>query len=344
MKRNLALIFLIFLCIKTYSNDSLLIEERFNSLNRHFELETKTLENQITEIRRDQLNYQIEKDLIRETYKANFDRINLAITFILGIFGILGFLGIRDINSIKKQFSSELDNLSNLRNTFQTKISELDAAKEKYDKVLADITQTNIDQNKKLQVIEIKEKINKCLRENEFTRAFEYCIVALELAPNDSFLLRTKAVIYNRLGKFDEQKKTLLLLKEMKLDDSSNNLDLIEAHIFNCEVETAKNLIKEHEQEIQKKSDGKLYTFLHVLISYIEEDKEKLKAKILKEIEKYDIESKSSKINGWSVTEALYFVVYSKIDNKQDIVKNYLWFMEGQITGKEAIERINKIE
>ena len=178
-----------------FSKNSPQIENSLNALKEQTEFKDKNLEYQISEIRRDQLNYQIEKDLIRETYKANYDRINLLITFVLGLIGILGFLGIRDINSIKKQFTSELDNLSNLRNNFQTKIKELDQTKAKYDSSIAEITQTNIEQNKKLQVIEIKEKINKCLREKEITRAFEYCVVALELSPNDTNLLRTKAII-----------------------------------------------------------------------------------------------------------------------------------------------------
>jgi len=49
------------------------------------------LEKQIQEIRRDQLNYKIEKDILKEVYSSNIATINLVITLILAVFGIIGF-------------------------------------------------------------------------------------------------------------------------------------------------------------------------------------------------------------------------------------------------------------
>ena len=53
-------------------------------------------------------NYKLEKDLLKETYSNNYERINIVITIILGVIGILGYLGIRDISSIKKEYEKEL--------------------------------------------------------------------------------------------------------------------------------------------------------------------------------------------------------------------------------------------
>ena len=39
-----------------------------------------TLENKVDEIKRDQLNYRIEKDLLKETYTTNYNSINSVIS------------------------------------------------------------------------------------------------------------------------------------------------------------------------------------------------------------------------------------------------------------------------
>lgn len=71
--------------------------------------ELNKLKNEITEIRRDQLNYKIEKELMKEIYQSNFKTINILITSVLGLFGFLGFFGLRDISSLQKKYQDELD-------------------------------------------------------------------------------------------------------------------------------------------------------------------------------------------------------------------------------------------
>ena len=84
------------------------------------ERELYDLENKVKIIDTNQLNYKIEKDLLKETYSNNYEQINLIITIVLGIIALLGFLGLRDISSIKKNFNSELkileSKLNNLKN------------------------------------------------------------------------------------------------------------------------------------------------------------------------------------------------------------------------------------
>ena len=71
---------------------SLNAQKADSSANEKLENELKKLSDQVTEVRRDQLNYQIEKDLLKETYSSNMDTINIVIAIILAIFGIIGFL------------------------------------------------------------------------------------------------------------------------------------------------------------------------------------------------------------------------------------------------------------
>jgi len=46
-------------------------------------IEVQKLKDSVSEIRRDQLNYKIEKDLLKETFSSNYQTINIVLAIIL---------------------------------------------------------------------------------------------------------------------------------------------------------------------------------------------------------------------------------------------------------------------
>ena len=80
--KNTLLIFLnVFITYNIYAKDSLNIVEQ-----NQYQIEI--LQNDVKEIRRDQLNYKIEKELLKETYSSNYTTVQIFISLILGIFAI----------------------------------------------------------------------------------------------------------------------------------------------------------------------------------------------------------------------------------------------------------------
>ncbi len=49
----------------------------------------RKIEDQLSEVRRDQLNYKIEKDLLKEAYSSNLQIVNAVIAIALGVFAVL---------------------------------------------------------------------------------------------------------------------------------------------------------------------------------------------------------------------------------------------------------------
>ena len=89
--------------------DRLLLSENKDSLQIiNLKNQVTQLENSVSEIRRDELNYKLEKDLLKETYSNNYERISLIITIVLGIIGLFGYSGLKDINSIRKEYTTAL--------------------------------------------------------------------------------------------------------------------------------------------------------------------------------------------------------------------------------------------
>lgn len=111
------------------------------------------LESNLKSVEKNQLNYKIEKDLLKETYSNNFERVNTVITIILGIVGLFGFFGIRDIGSIKKQYLTELEKLKTLQNDFTLKAAEFENEKVKFDSEINKIVLENQQQNSKIKLL-----------------------------------------------------------------------------------------------------------------------------------------------------------------------------------------------
>ena len=62
--------------------------------------ELNRLNDALAEVRRDQLNYKIERDLLKNAYTSSFQTINLVLTMILGAFAVLGYLGLRGLGTL----------------------------------------------------------------------------------------------------------------------------------------------------------------------------------------------------------------------------------------------------
>ena len=97
-----------------------------NVVLQKIELSLQKAETEISYIKTNQLNYQIEKNLLKEAYSSNLETLNIILAIILGaltIIGfIIGFIGFKDIREIKENFKIELNNLQELHKQFESKI------------------------------------------------------------------------------------------------------------------------------------------------------------------------------------------------------------------------------
>lgn len=197
--------FLIFLC----SNSVIAEDENINDVKTFYKLvpvdefsfhlddkeRIDLLENRLSEVRRDQLNYKIENDLIKDIYKINYERINIFITLILGIIAILGYLGIKDIGVIKREYTEELDNIKIIKDQFEIKTNEFDDKKMKIEDEIKSILKENQLQNEKIKFIELKEKMRSLFKDRMLTPALEFSNAALEINPTDQICLNMKGSI-----------------------------------------------------------------------------------------------------------------------------------------------------
>jgi tetratricopeptide (TPR) repeat protein len=335
MKYKLIL-FLLFLCGNIKAQNSI------DSLKMiQLELKYQILEDRFKEVKRDQLNYSIEKDIYKEVYKNNFERINITITFVLGLFGVLGFIGIRNISTIKKDYSNELQSLKELRQNFEIKIHDFSKLKENYDNEIKIITETNITQNNKIQLLELKEKIKKKIKNDELTMALETSLVALEIAPKDISLLKDIGKIYCRQGEYKDSIRILKKVNEIDPENSSI-ADLIEIYYFNNQIETAKKIMKENTDWVSEEKKENIIKFFNVIDIYHNKSIEDLKNIITAQIDVTDLSSEVNRFS-WDFEDIHHFHKNVKYPEKENMLIRYIWYLKGDYSGQLVLDEINNV-
>lgn len=329
-KLNTLIIILLFFGIKSslagINQDSLKIKE--------IESQVRLLDNEVKMVQKNQLNYKIEKDLLKETYSNNYERINLIITMILGIIGVFGFLGIRDINTVKKEYRSELSKLKSLQSNFESKSDEFNLERDKIDSEIKEILFENKEQNRKIKFIELKNKIESLIAENKFYDSLDFIGVALELFPKDKLVLRYKARVLCRLNKLGDSLTIHKKIHALYPDDKGVALDLIESMIFAKDFEKSDALIKEYSTEYNERSNGRLAKVLNLFKLYHLREDDTIIKEIKSLIDFDDLDSVSKRIPDWDLEESKFVAVHLKDSLQKEQLQNVIWYMDGQINGR----------
>lgn len=336
MKKHLLFVVFIlsfFFSFATPNKDSINLKILENKLEQ--------LENQLKEVRRDELNYQIERDLLKETYGNNYGSISLIITIVLGIIGLLGFLGIRDIGTIKKEFEIELRDLKEIKGQFSTKVTELDSNKKKIDDDLKQIIKENEEQSKKIKFIELKERCTTFLSENKLLQALEFANAALAITPDDAAVLNIKGRILCRQNQISPALQAYEKALEADPKDSATLLNSAECYYFAKEIDKAKKIIKENRSLFENKENGNLLLLFDIFDIYYSNDNERLLTKVKSLIDIKDLKSFKKLMDGWDLQEALYFVAYQPDSGIKEILRNLLWYLDGQLTGETICQVLN---
>jgi tetratricopeptide (TPR) repeat protein len=336
MKKTLIILgILLFSFVGNSTNYNLKNKDSIDISRKLYELEHK-----VQIIDNNQLNYKIEKDILKETYKNNYEQLNLIITIVLGIIGILGYLGIKDINSIKKEYLLELESLKDVQRNFVTKSNEFDNEKEKFDNEISEIIKQNEIQNRKIKIIELKEKTNNLMKERKLNDALSFINVTLDLSPKDIQVLNNKGRVLCRLNQLDESIKSFEKALEYNPKDESTLINLVECLFFANKIEKAKKLISSNQDLILKQAEGQLENFLELFELFHSGNKDKLIERSKLFIDFDDLKTSKKRIVNWDLEEAKYVAAHQEKSELRLILQNTLWFIEGTMNGEEFCKRI----
>ncbi len=326
--KQIILILLLIWAGKALSHDT--------SSNQIIENKIKLIENQIDLLKSNQINYKIEKDLIKNTYSNNYNTISLILTGVVALFGFLTFTGFRDVNTLKREYQEELQELNKLRLDIQNKSEEFKGAKKELDEEIKSILEENEAQNNKIKILEIKEKIESLHREKRYSTALQFCLVALELDEKDIMILRYISNCHSKLKNYQESIKFYKKILELSPDDESAIVNLIEVYIYSKNLNLAKNLIENKNNVVSSRDNGELLQFFKLMISYQEHNQIELD-KLIKYWIEPDNTTAKKRIPNWDLKDALIFVNSSVSNPYQRKMLHFLWYLNGEINYQSLV-------
>ena len=214
------------------------------------------IQDQLTEVRRDQLNYKIEKDILEKTYGSNTQTISTIVTILFGVFAILGFFGLKDITTLKKDFVAELDKARDARRRLEAKANELEKKQATIEDEYKKLYEQNEKHTAKLKALELIEKIEDIMTSGNYQWGLENLAVALNFDPLNPRLLGQKAMC---LWRIDDLANALLTYKQiLQIDprDESALTNCLELMLLQKDFDGFEDLLSKNLQKIKAKNEG----------------------------------------------------------------------------------------
>lgn len=315
----------------------------------------KSLTGDIEILRRDQINYRIEKDLLKDAYSSNLETINLVIAISLGIGGVIGWLlgyfGIKNLRAVKADFEAELNTLTQLRTSFDNDLNEakqrlksLETTKNEFESKLGTLNSVNEDQSRRLRVLEIIEKVNNLMRQNSWEWALEHTSIGLSLDPTNTLLLHQKSLLHGKLGQFQEAINSIQ--KSLENDGAQHSdvefVNLLEyLALTNQQVEFDRCYSK-YKDVIDRKYDGYAIKYLNVTRKLISGELEQ-GIDFLRNYAMPLQGTKATKLLGDSWTMDEMHVLTSKLpaSRQKDLLNLTSSFFSGEATADDVLKALN---
>lgn len=298
-------------------------------------------ENHVKEVRRDQINYEIEKNLLKETYSSIIQAINIVIMIVLGVFTVIGFFGVKSIDAIRSDFRKELDELKRLKLNYEMKFEEISKDSESAKEEFKIIKDTNENQNRRLQLLEIQEKAGSFIQSKNYNRALDFIDTGLIMESNDPLLLQQKAHCFTKLGLFENAAKAWDLLIDVGPDKVIYACNLVEMLLFSKNIELYQEKIKEWADHIEARHPGWLLWYFELVKIYLSSDVDVMKAHVRNKLNADD-EIVEPRIFGWEYEEANIAFRKDPDSDKKKILIGVIQLLIGTVSQKELYEMVSK--
>lgn len=252
----------------------------------------KTVASDIEIIRRDQINFRVEKDILKEAYSSNLQSINIILTILLGAGGliawILGYLGLNSIKAVKADYVKELDELKEIKAKFEMELEnsknkqkELEEKfarnQQEFENKIGTLTNTNETQNLRLKVLEIIEKVSGYMQTKQWKWALEHIAVGLDIDCDNILLLSQKSTCHGKLGEFSQAIETYKRIIELEPWPKSEPhiLNMLEYLAVSNQQDEFAKMYALYKDAIDQHRSGNLIIYLNILLNLIKGDLEK---------------------------------------------------------------------
>ena len=266
-------------------------------------MDIKNVAHEVEILRRDQVNYTIEKDLLKEAYSSNIQTINMVITIVLGVLGVLGYLGIRSVKEIRTDYSVELEKLKTLKTQLESEIEAVRSKQKEVEGQVGDLARTNEEQDRRLKVMELIEKISNLIGNKQWGWALKYVDIGLGLDEKNTLLLSQKASCHANQGELTAAIETVKKVLELEPENSSQAINLLEFLALTNQREEFEAIYSRYKYVVDKECEGSLTVYLEALLWTMGGELAAAKEILRKFVASNGVEAKNY-LGSWSFNEA----------------------------------------
>jgi tetratricopeptide (TPR) repeat protein len=295
----------------------------------------------VRELRRDQLNYQIERDLLKETFSSNYQTVNIVLAIVLGLFSFVGFMGIRDIGSIKKEYLNELDKLNNLRKDFETKITQYETDQTKTKEDYLSILSANDKQNRRIKILELQEKVSSLVQSQNYAKAIEFIAIALEMDPDNISMLINKGISLWRLGDLSNAISSYKRIIEIDPTNIPTIENLSELYLITNRLADFNELYTKNKAAIKSKGDEALCAYFEAMENYLRQNAPGLKQSIVNYLT--SLTTDKEKRTPWDFNDALRALKPKPDDPLGAMILLLIEVLRGTIGRDETITKLGQM-
>lgn len=305
----------------------------------------KENQSDLDKVRNDEINYKIEKDLLKETYSSSFSTVNTVVSVIFALVTLFGYLVFRNIKEIQSEYKKELDNVKDVKKNFDFELEKFKSKQTEYESEFARISKTNDDQNQRLKTLELIEKVSKLVNNKSYGWALPYINIGLNSDPNNHYLLSFKAECHGKLGEFAafiETNKKRLDLDSNDVNKPEIALNLLEGYAITNQVDEFNNLYSKYKVTANKDENRGLMLYLNTILKISSGDILNAQKELKNYAEQYPSDLPCKHLGEWSFDEVTIYINGLKDEKCKSFMLKSFQFFNGDINSKEFIESLNQ--
>lgn len=298
------------------------------------------LRHQLEIVQRDQLNYKIEKDLLKEAYSSNLQSVNLVITIVFGIFAVLGYAGMRSIKEIRTDYRAELDKLKELKGSFEKELDSLRAKQRDFELSVAELTRTNDAQDRRLKVMEIIEKVGSLIGNRAYGWALEHISIGLSLDPKNAILLAQQAQCYGKQGQLGAAISSSRKLLEVEPDNIGHITNLCEYLALAGDKAAFESYYQKYASQIESGAEGALSAYLKVVALTTTASIDQARS-FLADFAKQQSPEPKARLDNWSFDDAIAATRGMPANSQKDLLMTIVRYFRGELSSPDLLTTLS---
>jgi tetratricopeptide (TPR) repeat protein len=258
------------------------MQDKIDILKGEVQSEQKKLSEALEGVKKDQINYRLDRDLLKDYFGAHLYTIQIVLLIASGIIALIAGLGLANIRELRDKYDREFRKLRNLRRSWQKVLQKLS---QDYKK----IQQKNLDQDQRLAEIECILQGESYLARGDYRLALRWAQPALEKYPRSTAVWYRKGTAHVRAAEYEEASEAFRRLLEVNPEHEDAVLALAEVSLMAGRIDTYEQTIKRFQKIIQRVDDaesGRFIAYLDVLKLYILKDLEGMKDRIRRSVQR----------------------------------------------------------